>query len=334
MAYDDTVTGKLKRVGLGIGTGTYAQYPAATFTRGLYVQTFDCDPLQDIKPIEELRGTLPPQRRTRSVLDFKPKMEFALDCGDAYGAGFGDMMGALLGTDTATIVSPGVFKHILTVADTVEPPYLNLWTDKDPVTKQYVGFRPGSIKIGLVAKDGEAKVTIDGILQKTIDGYGTETLVYTNEQVLTGHDATIVKLGGATVDLPEGFQKIDLEVKRGQSPQHLIGADRNIGRLISGTDFELKVSGDAIVFSDETEKNKFIANSAGQFQIKLVSPSSAYIDFDFGTMAYTKFAGPALKAGDVLTQSFDAFVYGLTSTFKITIQNGYGFNYCTGAAVV
>lgn len=323
------VVSRLKKVGVALGTGTFPA-AAATFTRGLYVESFDCDPAQEVKPVGDIRGTLATIRTTRGVIDFKAKLEMPLDCGDGYGAHIGDFLGSLLGTDTPTNVGGGVYKHRLTLNDTAEPSWLNLWTDKDPVTKQYYGFRPGSAKISLAAKDGQIKVSLDGVLVGTIDGYGSQTLTYTNEQVLTAHDATTVTLAGAAVT---SFEKIDIEIKRGQEPQHFIGSSRNIGALRSGKDFEITLAAESVVFANETEKNNFIANTSAAFELKIVSPSGAYIDFNFGTMQYQKFDGPALKGTDILTQSLAAIVTGLSTTFYVDIQNGYGYRYDTGAVI-
>jgi hypothetical protein len=323
------VVSKLKKVGVALGTGTFPA-AAASFTRGLYVESFDCSPAQDVKPVGDIRGTLATIRTTRGVIDFKAKLEMPLDCGDGYGAHIGDFLGSLLGNDTGSIVTAGTYKHRLSLNDTAEPSWLNLWTDKDPVVKQYYGFRPGSCKISLAAKDGQIKVSVDGALVATIDGYASQTLTYTNEQILTAHDATVVTLGGASVT---SFEKIDIEIKRGQEPQHFVGSTRNIGALRSGKDFEIILSAESVVFADETELDKFKANTAAAFEIKLVSPSGAYIDFVFGTMQYQKFDGPALKGSDILTQSLAALVTGLSTTFYVDIQNGYGNRYDTGAMI-
>jgi hypothetical protein len=324
------VVSRLHKVGLALGTGTFPA-AASTFTRGLFVESFDCSPAQDVKPIEDLNGSLIKQRVSRGVIDYKAKLEMALDCGDGYGAHIGDFLASLLGQDTGSIIGAGVYKHHLTVKDTAEPSWLNLWTDKDPVVKQYYGFRPGSCKISLVAKDGQIKVAVDGVLVATIDGYGSQSLTYTNEQVLTAHDATVVTLGGATVT---SFEQIDIEIKRGQEAQHFIGNSRNIGALRSGKDMEVNISFQSVVFADEAEKNKFLANTSGSFEIKLVSPSAAFIDFVFGTMYYTKFDGPALKGSDILTQSGAAIEAGLESALYIDIQNGFSYRYDTGATIV
>ncbi len=323
------VVSRLKKVGLALGTGTFPA-AAAAFTRGLFVQSFSSDPSQDVKPVEEITGKLLKKRATRGVIDYKPKLEFALDCGDGYGAHIGDFLASLLGTETPTNVGGGVYKHRLSINDTAEPSWLNLWSDKDPVVKQYYGFRPGSCKISLAAKDGEIKVSVDGVLVGTIDGYGSQTLAYTDEQILTAHDATVVTLGGATVT---SFEKMDIEIKRGQEAQHFIGNSRLIGGLRSGKDFSATISFESVVFADETEKNKFLANTSGNFELKLVSPSGAYIDFVFGTMMYDKFEGPALKGSDILTQSGASFACGLEAALYIDIQNGYGYRYDTGAVI-
>jgi hypothetical protein len=261
-----------------------------------------------------------------------------LDCGDTYNCSIGDILAGVLGSENGTSLGGGLYKHKFVLADQVENPAFNMITDKDPVAKQYIGFRPSSLKIALVAKDGEVKVAVEGILKTTQDGYGTSfsncaatTTVY--EQPLTAHDTTTLILGGSSAGLTEAT-KMDIEIKNEIEPQHFIGDDRTIGALRSKA-FETNVTYESVVFSDETEKTKFFANTTGAFRIQLDSAvtTGAYINFVFGNLMYTKFDGPSLKDTDILTVSGAATVQGASSTSYVELVNTYPNNYCTGVAI-
>jgi hypothetical protein len=322
---------RLKKVGVALGTSTYGT-PTVSFTRGLAVKDFSSDPSQDVKAIPELRATLETRRTSKGPIDHTAKLSFALDVSDLTSAGVGDFLGSIYGKDTGTVVVgvPTKYKHKLQLKHTGNPSWLNFWSNKDAVRKQVTGFMPANVKFSINAKEGSIPVEVDGILKDESALDSDQSLVFSDEPLLTAHNASVVKLGGADVT---SFETTEIMLKRSQEGLNYIGTSRKIGELVSGKDFEIALTMGSILFANETERAKFLANTNSSFELKLLDANSNYIHFLFPEIIYSAFEGPALNDTDVLRLNMNALVTGDSANHFIEILNEYNKTYDTGATI-
>lgn len=324
---------KLKKVGLALGAAPYGTFTAntAAFTRGLIVSSFECNPVQDVQPIEEVRGTLGISRVTKGIITYAPKLSFPLDAGDGYGAHVGDFLASVYGQDTGS-VDGAFFKHKFTLKESCDVPWFNIVSDKDAVTKQVVGFVPGSVKFTIGAKETQIPVDVEGIAQKEMDGYGTTSLAYSDEPIMSGTMITELDFGGASAT---NIESIEVTVMREQEAMNfLTQSSRSIGSVVSGKSFSINFTANGLVFDDETERNKFINVTNTNLTMTLTDSIGNYVKFYFPQLNYQTFDGPSLTAGDLLRVAFTGLVTGTASAHYIEIRNKYGYNYGTGAAIV
>lgn len=323
---------RLKKVGLALGSSTYGTV-SSSFTRGLLVKDFSCSPAQDIKAIPELRGTLDTVRVTKGPITYSAKTSFALDVADATSAGIGDFLGSIYGTDTGTLVagSPNLYKHKFSLAQTGNPSWLNIWTDKDATSKQYTGFMPASLKVNFSAKEATISCEADGILQTESTLASDQSLIFSDEPLLTPQGITVLKLGGSSVTT---FESIDINLKREQEPIQFLGSSRVIGELVSGKAFSIELSLNGLKFANETERAKFLAVGATSFELKVLDANSNYLHFVFPEIYYTTFEGPELNDTDVLRISMAAIVTGDSDNHYIELQNTYSKGYDDGIVIV
>lgn len=322
-------TGKLQAVALALNSSTIGSLTTA-FTRALLVSEFIANQEQKVEPVPEVRGSLAVRRVTKGIVDYKPKMKFALDSGDADSAGIGDFLASLIGTEAGSNLTGGFYGHKFTLKESVEPTMFNLYSTKDSVNKQYVGFRAGSLKLSMKASDAVITCEVDGIAKDESDLTAAQTLAYCDEELLTPHMATVFTLGGATID---SVESLDITIKREQEGIHTIGSTRTIGALASGKQFSIEIAMNGLTFADDTERAKFKAVTSSSFVLKLQDAAGNFIHFYFPAINYTTWDGPSITESDLMRTNAVAIVTGDPANWYIDLKNKYGSRYDTGAAI-
>jgi len=321
---------KLKKVGVDLATfGT----PSGSFTRGIYVTNFSDNASQSVDTIKETTGSLANKRVTKSGIDFAPSLTFALDVGDDDSASIGDFLASVLGLDTGTDEGGGDFKHIFKVLSSIEPPALNIWSDKDTTNKQAVGLRVGSIKLSLGANEGMIPVEVTGISQKNSDLASDQTLVFSGAPILTPNDATVIKLGGSDVC----FESLEITITREQESVRCIGASRYVSNVASGKSFRIELTATGLQFANETEYNKFMATTSSSFELKIVDSDSHYIHIVIPEMFYNTWEGADISGSDLLRVNIGAIANDEDNSGTpayVELLNTYGKRYDTGAVIV
>lgn len=319
---------KLKQVGVALGSGAYGT-ASGSFTRGLLVSNLSSNPGQTVEPVPEVRGTLETIRTTKGPIERPLSLAFPLDVGDASSGSVGDFLGSVYGSETPTNVGGGLYKHKFLLGNTGNPSWLNLWTDKDKTSRQIRGFMPGSVKFTVNAAEGQIPVEVEGLAQTEGD-LGAQTLAFADEPIIVPSEATVMKIGGSTVNEVESAE---ITVMREQEGIMVIKNQRFINELVSGKNFAIALLINGINFTDETERAKFIASNTSSFELKLVDGNSNYIHFQFPETYYQTFEGPDISGEDVLRISAAMIVTGDDANHFIELQNEYNKRYDTGATI-
>ena len=318
---------RLCNVGIKLGGTSYGALPTS-YSRGLLVKSFDANPGSEVAPVPEVRGKLATMRVTIPPVSYAPKLNFALDVGDPLSAGIGDFLASVYGKETGTKDGSN-YKHKFQLKNTGQPPWLNIWSDKDAVPKQVVGFRVGSLKMVIDAKQGLIPVDVTG-MAKDESNLASQSLAFSDEALLTPHMATILKLGGASV---ETFESIELTLIREQEGLNFVGSSRTIGDAVSGKSFAFEIVLNGLNFADETERAKFKAVGTSSFELKLIDPAGNYLHCVAPQINYKSFEGPGINDADLLRLSIAAFVTGDEANHYIELQNLYTRTYDTDTLI-
>lgn len=319
-------TSKLKKVGVALGGATYAD-PSGSFTRGLLASDLSVNPSQTVDPVPEVRGTLNTIRTTKGPIEHKCKVSFPLDAGDNTSASIGDFLASILGAEAGSIVT-AKYKHRFTAGDVCDPAWLNLWSDKDATPKQYCGFRAGTLKMTVDAKEGLIPVEVEGLL-KNESSLGAQTLAFSGAQLIVPSMASVLTLGGSSI---ADIESIEFNIARGQEGVNTLGTSRNINRLVSGKNLLLTLALNGLAFSTETERAKFLANTTSSLALKLLDGDGHYLEINAPEITYQTFDGPDVKGEDLLRLSIAALVTG--DDWFVDLYNTYSKLYTTGATIV
>jgi hypothetical protein len=323
------IISQLHQMGVALGSGTYGDATVA-FTRGMLVSALTMNPAkQTVQPINEVRGNLSIRRVTQGGLDYDGSLSFPMDVGDATSASIGDFIAALLGLDTGTSLGGSLYKHRLQVLDTATPPWLNLWSDKDAVLRQYKGFRPASIKISMKAGDGQISCEVSGLYKDEAD-LAAQTLAFSTCPLLLPHNVVTFTVGGASVT---NFDTCDIEIATTQEAFRALGNSRVVNNVYR-KDVKVEVSLSGIAFADETERAKYKANTTSSLGIKVTDSAANYLELVAPETYWTAFEGPNVSGTDLLKVSGKHLVTGALANWYFDLKNAYSKRYDTGAAIV
>jgi hypothetical protein len=283
------------------------------------VSAFSCNPKIPTAPVPEVRGTFNTLRVQKKVAkDFDCAMTFPLDCGDNAGGDVGALLHAILGTDT--ISGSGPYAHRFTLLDDSQPPYLNLYSDKDVTNpKQYTGFRPQSLDFKLKAGDGLINVDAKGIVVDEAI-IASQTLVFSGSPVVSPQEAVLSNTDGAIL-----WEEMSITLTRDVERRRVIGASRLV-RDTPSKGFGIKFTGKGLQFANETIRNRFMTSAADLLTLTLTDSNSNYLKFNFPEMYFDDFTGPDIKDKTLLDVSMGGFI--TNSTYYVELQNarstGYG----------
>jgi hypothetical protein len=318
----------LSKVGIALNT-TSIGAAAASFSRGILANKFECSLTKTVEPVPEVRGTLGPVRVSSGISTFAPALSFPLDTGDADSGSIGDFLACVFGTDTGTL-SGGKYKHKFTINDTDQPNWINLYSNKDAVAKQVVGFRPTSVKITIKGGDTLCMVEVSGIAYNESDLASAQTLTYCDAMPITPQQVSTFTIGGSAVT---NFEQVIITITRGQEGLPLLGNSTVIGKLVSGKDFSFDIEATGLNFANETERAKFKSMTSSSFVLTLTDAVSNYITFNMSEMYYKSWTDPSISAGDLLKMSFAGFATGAHVGQYVELQNLFASRYDTGAAI-
>ncbi|MEO0205870.1 MAG: phage tail tube protein, partial [candidate division WOR-3 bacterium] len=246
--------------------------------------------------------------------------------GSAGSGGIGDFLASIYGDETGSIPESGKYLHVFSLLESAFPPWFNLWSDKDAVSKQVVGFRCGSLKFTIDGKEGQIPVEVEGI-SKSESNLSSQTLTFSDKQIVIPSNATTVKLGGSTVDL----ESIEITIEREQEGINTVGTSRDISTLISGKTFKISFALSGLAFSNETERTKFKNVGSSSLELKIEDDAGWYLHFDFPEIYYTAFEGPSISDTDVLRVSLNGMVTG--EDHSISLLNDYQYKYTDGTLI-
>ena len=308
-------SGKLKHVGIELGAGAFGSASAA-FTHGLCCTSFNCNPKTSVEPIPEVRGKLSTVRVTRNAaIDYDAALVFPLDVGDLASGNIGHFLQSILGTDI--IGGSGPYQHKFTRADTSEPTWFNLYSDKDATEKQYAGFRANSVKFTLTSGEGQIPVEVGGIVQGESALGGAQSLVFSASPILTPQQATTLTIASSPIT---NFESIEITIARTNERFRAVGSSRLINNQYT-RDFRIDIALSGINFASETERDKFKASpgTASAFNMILTDSASNYLHFYFPELYYTLFDGPDINDTELLKISVSQIVTG--DAYYVELQN-------------
>lgn len=321
-------TSSLNQVGIELGSGDYGT-ASGSFSRGMCVSAFDFGTAeQTVEPIPDIKGNFDIERVTKGMLAYNGSLAFALDVGGSTAGGIGDFLASLLGTDAGVDIGGGDFSHTFTVSKDETPPWLNLWSDKDAVQREYDGFYVTSIKFTFDSEGGSVPVEVTGIY-KDQAGLNSQVLTFQNTLPILPSLITIFTLATNTLT---NFKTCEITLTNTTSPFTPLQNGRTIAEAFRG-DYQTTISLSGINFADETERAKFIAVTRTAFVLKATDANADYIQFTYPLCNYTTFTDPPLAGTDLKTISAELLVAGDNDDNKILLQNQYPSLYSTGAAI-
>jgi len=266
----------LQQVGLELGAGNYGT-AATSFARGLMVTSFTANPgAQSVDRVPEVKGTLGISRVTKGPLDWDVSLGFPLDVSTTGGAGIGDFLASLMGTDTGSLAG-GVYTHKFTVAETALTPWLNLYSTKDYVPKQVSGFKCNSIKFSIKSSDGMIGVEVGGVAQGESDLAATQTLTFAAAPLMIPSNVTTFTVGGTAVT---NFESVDITLKSENDKFRALGTSRGITNAYrKAWSVEIALSG--LNFASETQRTAYTNVTSSAFNLVLTDSGSKTISFVF-----------------------------------------------------
>jgi hypothetical protein len=320
--------GELQLMALALGTSTYPT-AAVAFTRGLLVSTFNAGAgKQKVDPVPEMRNKLEAVRMTKGPIDYDASMSFPLDVGDATSASIGDFLGSLFGTDTGSVAT-GIYTHLFSVLESAQPSYLNLYSTKDAVNKQCLGFVPVELKITIKNTEGLISCDVAGFFASEADLVAAQSIVVSAEPIMVPSHITLFKIAGTSV-LNTQWESCTISIKREYEKGRYLGTSRNISDRY-GKNFRITVDLEGIEFADDVERAKFIGVSATSFQITLTASANHTLDLTLPETYYQTFEGPVMASG---VQKIKCSMLGTNTSQTCTLKNVYPNRFDTGAAIV
>jgi hypothetical protein len=305
--------GKLSKLGIELGSGTYGD-PSAAFTHGLLVSEFKCNPKIDVKPAAVVDGTMQVRKVTRPPIKMDFGMKFPLDLGDNASANIGQLLAGILGDDA--ISGSGPYLHTLTRLDSSTPPWFNFWSDKDVDDKQYKGARFGQVKFNLKGGDGQIDVEASGIVKEDAELAGPQALVFSGSPLVVPSQASTLTLGGAPVT---NFDGLSIAFTRELEGFHPVGNSRYAGKILAKGPLLIELTAEGLDFAAETERDKFIAGTSSAFNLILTDSLANYLRFNFPEIYHTAWEGPDISEGDLKRVSMAGLV--TANTYAVLLSN-------------
>jgi hypothetical protein len=324
---------QLTKVGVALGSGAYGT-ASGSFTRGILASAFGgVSPQHTVNRVPSVRGDMSTQKTTKGPIRYPGlAMTFPLDVGNLTSASIGDFLASIFGNESGVDEGAGIYSHQFDIQSATDtPPWLNLWSDKDAVNKQIQGLRVGSLEFSLDgnADDGVIPVTVGGICQTESDLSADQSLVFSDEPLLTPADASTISIGGAVTN----FDILTITITRGQVGFKPISNVRTINELISGTEFSMIITAEGLNFATETERDKFKGNNSTSFALTLTDSNSNFLQVTAPVVDYQTFDGPDISDTDILKISCAMIVKDAPGDFYVKLQNEYSNKYTDGSAI-
>lgn len=307
------LSSRLKKMGIEVGTGQFGS-ASTTFTHGLLGSALSVNPKTDVKAVPEVRGGFMTRRVTTNAgIDRDLTVNFPLDLGDMASGNVGQFLAAIFGVDTVGAAVGGIYPHVFTRLDDSQPPWFNIYSDKDPVPKQYMGFRPKTVKFTLKAGEGLIDTAVTGAVQSEETFSNPGTLVFSGSPIVTPQQVTV------SVGLCDVFyEEITLEITRDNEAFRIVGPSRDIHDLLTKS-FQIKLTCKGLVMPSEVIRNAFLAGTSDQIVLTLTDGAGKTLVFNFPEMFYTVYDGPDLKDTDILKVSIDSIV--TNDNYNVTLHN-------------
>lgn len=311
---------KLQKVGIAVGSSTFGT-AAASFTRGLLVSDFQCNPSAKVEGVKEVRGDLSTRRVTVPPIDYDATLKFPLDVGDNTSGDIGHFLMTMFGIDNLGGSNP--YTHTFQRHDSSTPAWLNLYSDKNAVNKQYQGFRGNSLKFSLKSGSGQIDVEAGGIVQTLSDLVAAQTLAFSGSPLLLPSQATTLQIASGDV---VNFDQIDITIKSDLERFRPIGTSRTILNAYR-KDFSIEIGLQGLDFSDDTERAKFLAGNTSAFKLLLTDSNNNYLLFNFPEVHYTSWEDPSIAGTDLLKMSAAMLV--TSNAYSVILQNARASSYAS-----
>lgn len=310
--------GDLKKVGVRVGSGSYAG-ASASFTQGLLCNEFNTPIAHAPEPINRVGGSFQIRKTSKPPIFRDANLTFDLDVGDNTSGNIGHFLQTIFGQDTLSGSSP--FQHKFTRNDTSAPTWLNLYSDKDETNKQYLGFKANSITFTIDGEAGSIPVVVAGIFKTEAALGAAQSLVYSTSEPLTGHDASTFTLGGSPVT---NFKTCEITITRDTVRHKPISNSQYILNQYA-QNFGIAVAMTGLNFNNETEYDKFKAKDTTAFVLTLTDGNSNYLTFNLPALQYNSWEPPALSSDTLINISVGAYETG--DAGFVTLQNERAANY-------
>ena len=320
----------LQQIGVELGSGTYGT-ASSSFTRGLLAGSLANNMTQSVDRVPEVSGSLATRRVGKGPLDFETSLSTFLDVGSNLSAGIGDFLAALMGTDTGSLAA-GVYTHKFTVSESAYPPWLNIYSTKDYVPKQILGFAPSQIKFSIKAGESWIPVEISGSSKDEADLVAAQTLTYASAPLMVPSNITALTIGGTNV-LCTDYESIDITLKNEQEKKRVLCNSRTGVRPVrKGWSVEIAIAG--FNPQSETLRTAFKDVTASSFGLTLTDSGSKTIQFAFPETYAKSYEGPSISDQDLLKVNVAMIATGTLANQYIEIKNSYAKNYGTGVTIV
>ena len=321
---------QLQAVAVGLGTSTYGTL-SASFTRGLVVSKFDANPgKQSVARVPQVANTLGTLRVTKGPLDYDATLGFPLDVGTAASASIGDFLACLMGSETGSVAG-GIYTHVFKVLESAVLPWLNLYSTKDIVRKQYVGFIPNQIKFSIKSSDGLIPVEVSGIYKDESDLAATQTITFSTEPIIVPSNVTTITVGGSAVT---NFEQVDITLKNEIDKFRPLSTDRTFANAFRKA-WSVEIALTGLTFADDTERTKYKNVTTSSFDLVLTDSDTTHsLEFAFPQINYTAFTGPNINDQDLMKINLTGMATGTLANEVITLKNTYASLYTTGTAIV
>jgi hypothetical protein len=319
---------QLQQSAVALGTSTYGT-AAVSFARGLLVTNLTANPAsQTVDRVPEVRGTLATTRVTKGGLDYDVTLGFPLDVSATGAAGIGDFLAALMGSDAGSVAG-GVYTHAFTVSESSTPAYLNLYSTKDYVPKQIIGFRPTTIKFTIKEGDGFIPVEVVGIAKDESDLVAGQSLTFAAMPLMLPSNITTITVGGAAAT---NFEQVTITLKNDIERFRTLGTTRTINNAYRKTwSTEIALAG--LNFANETQRTAYKDVTASAFNLLLTDSGAKTIQFAFPETHVKAFEGVNIADTDLLKINMTMFSTGTLANQVVTVKNTYAANYVSGLPI-
>ena len=324
---------QLQQVGLELADA--AGDATTTFSRGMIVSKYTANPgKQSVARVPQVIGTKSIMRVTGpGPLDYDVSMDFPLDAGMTGTGGLGDILATLFGSDSPVNLGSGRYKHVFYILDSAILPWLNLFSTKDNVKKQILGWRADQIKFSFKSSDGHCMVSASGIAVNEQD-YNSSTpfLAFSSQPLMIPAMTTTLTLAGTTI---LNIDEIDITLKNTNERFRPIRNSRVISQAYNKA-VEIEIAMKGLNFSSETFRTAYKNITAGPAFVMTITDTATtpnVLNFRFPTTYVKAFEGPNISDTDLMKINMTLLSTGDNTNNTISVTNSYSVSYDTGAAI-